>query len=100
MCNPSLWLNQIDEREDDDPDNVDEVPVKPGKLDVQRVLLLDAAAQRISEKREQDEYTDRDVGAVEPREHVERRTEEVGVEAQASLVELRELVHLAGDKER
>src|SRR5260370_22325576 len=99
MCNPSLRLNQIDQRENDDPDDVDEVPVKPRKLDVQRVLLLDAAAQGICEKREQDQYADRDVGAVESRQHVERRTEEVGVEAQAALVELRELVHLAGDKE-
>src|ERR1700730_4672929 len=100
MYSPSLRLNPIDQREDDDPDDVNEVPVKPGKLDVQRVLLLDAAAQGIGEKREQDQYADRDVGTVESREHVERRTEKVGVEAQASLVKLRELVHLAGDKQR
>ena len=76
------------------------MPVEARQLDVQAVLLLDAASQRVHEQRHQDQDPDRDVRAVEARQHEERGAEQVRAQAQAFVVELRELVRLAGDEER
>src|SRR5262245_8325921 len=57
------WLNQVDERKDHDPNDVDEVPIKPGKLDIEAVLLLYTALQGHAEQRKQDQHADRHVGA-------------------------------------
>ena len=39
-------MEQVDEREDDDPDHVDEVPVESGDLDRHRVLGAELALHR------------------------------------------------------
>src|SRR6266571_429535 len=41
-----LRRDQVDKREDHDPDDIDEVPVQPHQLDCQVVAFLDAPLQR------------------------------------------------------
>src|SRR5689334_11414635 len=48
-------LDEIDEREDRDPHNVDEVPVQRRDVDQQRVLRLETASHVDGEQREQPE---------------------------------------------
>jgi hypothetical protein len=87
-----------DEREDDDPDDVDEVPVEPGELDGERVVGSELAACRRIDEREEDEDADADVRAVEAGEHEERGAEEVLVQREALVPELGELERLAGEE--
>src|SRR5581483_12012599 len=91
-----LLLNQVDQREDHDPNDIDEVPVEPGQLHVQALLLRDPSAQRHDEERHQDEHPNRHVRPVEAREQEERGAKEVGLHCQAFTIELGELVGLTG----
>src|SRR4029453_1879661 len=57
----SRRLYQVNESKDHDPDDIDEVPVQPGQLDIEAVLLLDSPLQRHRKERQQDEHAYRDV---------------------------------------
>src|SRR5262245_32434958 len=72
-------LEDVGRREGDDPEHVDEVPVDPGHLDAEMILGLRAvvAAEGADGRDPQQDQPDRDVGAVEPREAVEDRSEGV-----------------------
>src|SRR6266540_1830089 len=74
---PSALPDQVDEREDRDPYDVDEVPVQRADVDDERVLWAEAAAEVDREKREKPENSGGDVGAVESGEREERRAEEI-----------------------
>src|SRR5438034_10987057 len=67
-----LRRDQVHEREDHDPHNIDEVPVQPDELDRQIVAFLDTTLKRPHVQRRQHEHTDGDVRAVEARQHEER----------------------------
>src|SRR6478672_2118161 len=58
-------LDEVHEREDRDPDDVDEVPVQGGEVDVDRVLRLESAPVIDGEEGEQPEHAGGDVRAVE-----------------------------------
>src|SRR5581483_8982857 len=94
----SLGGDEVDDREDHDPHDVDEVPVEAGDLDHLGLLLRQLAPQRQVPQRQQHHDAERDVHAVEPGEHEEARAEEVGLDGEALADERRELVHLAGDE--
>src|SRR4051812_34895506 len=64
-----LWapplLDEVDEREDRDPHDVDEVPVQRRNVHEQRVLRSEPSAIIDREQREEPEYAGRDVRTVE-----------------------------------
>ena len=65
-CSGEL-LDEVDERKDRDPDDVDEVPVQRRDVDEQRVLGSEPALDVDREQREQPEHAGRHVRAVEAR---------------------------------
>src|SRR6185295_18772309 len=94
---PAL-LDEVDEREDRDPDNVDEVPVERRDVDEKCVLRLQPALDVDREERQQPEHARGDVRAVEAREREERRAEQVGSDRQSLVHERRELERLKSEK--
>src|SRR5579864_7164682 len=98
ISRPSLGRDEVDDGEDHDPDDVDEVPVQASDLHHLGLLLRELAPQRKVPEREQHHDAERDVHAMEPREHEEAGAEEVGLDREALADERGELVHLAGDE--
>src|SRR5258705_5704990 len=90
-------LQQVDQREDRDPDDVDEVPVETADLHVEVVLRSDPPGEGADEQRPQPEYAHADVRAVEARQDVERAGEQVRLQGEALVDEMRELVRLEPD---
>ena len=91
--------DQVDEGEDDDPDDVDEVPVEADDLDDLGLVAGERCrARAITTSDSSMMMPTRDVDAVEAGERVEARAEQAGREAQALVVERRELVDLAADE--
>src|SRR5215216_5329923 len=68
--------DQVDEREDDDPHDVDEVPVEADDLDDLALVARHAAAAHHPRQGQQHDDADGDVGAVEPGQRVEARREQ------------------------
>src|SRR5918998_2843448 len=76
---------QVEEREDEDPDEIDEVPVQARDLDNLVVAAaarkeasssgLKVAAPNLAGNDDQEDHAECDVRAVEPRDHEEGRTE-------------------------
>src|SRR5262245_61305164 len=96
-------LHQIHEREDQDPDEIDEMPVQRGDLD--RVVLGGrvTTAERLDEDAAQIDDASEDVAAVEAREAEEgrreqRRAEGVSREAHPVLDEVRPLERLHAEE--
>src|SRR5512133_41765 len=58
-------LDQVDEREDEDPDEVDEVPVEPRQLDRHVVLAREGPAPRPDAHHREDGHADDDVDPVQ-----------------------------------
>src|SRR4051794_27661440 len=96
----SVRRDQIDRGEDEDPHDVDEVPVEPGDLHGLRLLARQPSLHRAAPDEQQPDDSHRDVRAMQPRQHEERRAEHVRAQMQALAVELGELVHLAADERR
>src|SRR5688500_2936209 len=72
------WLsNQVDEREDHDPDNVNEVPVQCREVNVQRICRPESALIVDREKTQQPEHASSNVRAVETCRREECRAKEV-----------------------
>src|SRR3990170_1145046 len=90
--------DQVDEREDDDPHDVDEVPVQTDELDHFGLVPGDPVVAQHHREREQHDDAQRDVHAVEAGERVEARREQARGVAEALAVERRELVRLATDE--
>src|SRR5262245_43826398 len=63
--------DQVDEGEDDDPDDVDEVPVEADQLDDLGLAAGDAVGPNHQRQRQQHDDADRHVHAVESRQRVE-----------------------------
>src|SRR6056297_365164 len=91
--------DQVDEREDEDPHDVDEVPVQADHLDGLRLVARDAIRSDHRDECDQHDDADRHVDAVEAGQRVEAGGEEAVGEAEALAVEARELVDLAGDEQ-
>src|SRR5262249_15680809 len=64
--------HQVDEREDQDPHQIDEVPVEPGGLDRSVVRARVLAAQPVHENHTEITHATEYVAAVEARGHEER----------------------------
>ena len=62
-----VGAEEVDEGEDDDPDDVYEVPVETGNLDSQGVFLGEGAVQVLAEEGHEPNHPTGDVGAVEAR---------------------------------
>src|ERR1700716_1387687 len=92
--------DQVHDGEDHDPDDVDEVPVEAGDLDLLGVALVESTLGGEAPEGDQPDDADRDVGAVEAGEDEERRAEQVGVEGEALAGKLGELEDLAADEHR
>ena len=97
---PASRRDQVDEGEDDDPHDVDEVPVQTDQLDDLGLVAGDLAPRSDDHQRQQHDDADGDVDAVEAGERVEARAEQVRGEAEALVVEGGELVDLAADERR
>src|SRR5262249_23128092 len=93
-------LEQVDEREDHDPDDVDEVPVEPAQLDGEALAPRQPARERRRRQGEQPDHTDGDVSPVEADQRVERLAEEVRLKGEALAIEVRELVALAAEEDQ
>src|SRR5829696_2974054 len=99
-CGSVRVRDQVDKREDDDPDNVDEVPVQPGDLDVEGLLRGESAAQGEEENRQEPGHTDCHVRAMEAGQDEEGRAKDVARETQAFVGEGGELEELTADEDR
>src|SRR5207245_4520145 len=95
---PLLDRDQIDDRENNDPDDVDKVPVQSCDLDVQAPGLSHDPPPGQHEQREQPDDSERDVGAVESGQHEERRAKGAHRKVQTFGAERRELEDLPTDK--
>ena len=84
---PRSGRDQVDEGEDDDPHDVDEVPVETDQLDDLGLVAGDAAARDDADQGHQHDDADGDVHTVEAGEGVEARAEQAGGEAEALAVE-------------
>src|SRR5687768_4697827 len=93
-------LNQVDEREDRDPDHVDEVPVKRGDVDEQRVSRAQPTLDVDGIEGQQPEHADGYVRAVEARECEEGAAEQVRLDRESFMHEGRELVGLEAEEGR
>src|SRR5579862_5403265 len=82
MALSSSW-DEVDDREDDDPHDVDEVPVEAGDLDHLGPGLRDLAADRHAHQRQQHQDAERHVHAVEAGEDEERPAGDVGPDRHA-----------------
>src|SRR4030095_11290872 len=96
---PRPSWHEVDKREDRDPHDVDEVPVEPGDLDLDSVRDREPTAQIENPQGQEPEHANRDVGAVDPREHEEGGAEQVLPEGQPLMREVRELVGLEAEKD-
>src|SRR5581483_91672 len=92
--------NQIDDGEDDDPDDVNEVPVKPGDLDVETSRLRDLPLGCEDEERQQPGNPQRDVRAMKAGQHDERRAAGTGGGVEPFGAEAGELVDLPADEDQ
>src|SRR5687768_1089658 len=90
----SALLDEVDQSENDDPDDVHEVPVKAGDLERQRALRRHAAAQQLDQQHQQPDHANGDVRAVEAGQHEESGAEQIGLEFQPLVIEVRELIGL------
>src|SRR5947208_16921231 len=90
---PKPSLEDVHRREDDDPHDVDEVPVDARYLDAEVLLRLlrEVAAPGADVGEGEEHQTDGDVGAVEAGEAVEDRGEGVDAGAEAEVDVLVEL---------
>src|SRR5690606_19537637 len=94
--------DQVHDGEDDDPDDVDEVPVQADHLHVETALLAETSpAMGDAPEREQQEHADGDMDAVEAGEDVEGRRRRVAGQLHPVVHdELCELEDLAAEEHR
>src|SRR5688500_383081 len=92
--------NQVDDREDDDPHDVDEVPVQTDELDLACPLRcrLQTTRPREPDQCQQHQDADGHVRSMEPGHHEEARAEGRRRKLQAFIDERRELVDLTTDE--
>src|SRR5215470_10056820 len=90
-----LLRDQVDDGEDGDPDDVHEVPVEAGDLDLRIVTRVELAPHGEAHQDQEPDDTAGDVRAVEAGEHEERRAEQARRQPQPLVQrESRELVDL------
>src|SRR5437870_13543418 len=94
------WLNQVNNREQDDPNEIDEVPIQPDDLDATVIGLRVLPAERFQRHVDHADHAHRDVEAVEARHRVERRAVEPFTRHEAFLDEMRVFVNLNADEAR
>src|SRR5688572_18678155 len=92
--------DEVDDREDEDPHDVDEVPVEAGDLDLQVLLGRELAPQRDADQRQQPEDPDGHVHTVESGEEEEAAGRHAAREVQPFVGEDGELVDLTADEQR
>src|SRR5580700_5798086 len=93
-------LEEVDGREDDDPDDVDEVPVEAHHLDIDRLLLGQPAREGVDQHPGEPDDADQHVEPVGAREREERRPEDAVRDRQVLLVhEVVELEDLAPEED-
>src|SRR5215475_1359982 len=78
----ALLRDEVDDGEDGDPDDVDEVPVEAGDLDLGVVARVEPAALELPPEGHEPDHAAADVGAVEAGEGEEGRPEEIGAEGE------------------
>ena len=94
----TVRTNQVDDTEDDDPYDVNEVPVQACDLDLEGIALVDLAIEGREEQRPEPEDPDGHVGAVEACHDQEGTTKKVRARREAFVGEFGELVHLETDE--
>src|SRR6266566_3799005 len=95
---PSLLLNQVHDRKNHDPHDVYEVPIQSGDFHGHRVRRTEFAAYGLDPQRQQPDHTHRHVRSMCPRQHVERRAEEIRGEPQTLVHEVTELPELTAQE--
>ena len=94
-------FNEVDRREDDDPDDVDEVPVEARDFDVEGAhVAAELTREAVEIHHDEPEYADGDVRTVRTGQDVERRPEDAILDGQAFVVEVGELVDLAAQEDQ
>src|SRR5262249_34321077 len=81
----AMWIllrDEVDDREDRNPDDVDEVPVQTRDLHFRVVAPVDLSAQRQHHDDGQPHHAERHVGPVEAGQHEERRPEQIRPEGE------------------
>src|SRR3954463_8248978 len=91
-------LNEIYHGKDDDPHDVDEMPVQAGDLDGHGVCRAELAAQRLNPQRQQPDDADRHVRAVGSGENEKGGPEEIRRQAQPLVHEVAEFPELPAQK--
>src|SRR5689334_13141590 len=72
-----MAINQVQQREQENPDHVDEVPVKAADVDRGHVLSGKAAGLRLENQDEEDTHADHHVEGVQSRHRKIKREEEL-----------------------
>src|SRR5574342_592611 len=88
---------QVDEGEDEDPDQVDEVPVEADVLDEVGVVAGQRPPRDLRERNPEQDHPSEDVAAVEAGDAVEGRGEVAGPERDPVLDQVGVLVALAAE---
>ena len=83
----SLTTDDVNNREDDNPNDVDEMPIHGKGVDVFRMLLLDPMKQSEKQNREKADEPDGDVERVESNKGVIGGTEEIGGDGESLVVD-------------
>ncbi len=82
---PENLLQPVDQHEQQQPDDVDEVPVPRGGLEGEVVVGCEVTPERSREHHRQHDRADRHVRAVESRQHEERRPVDAGRQLEVEL---------------
>src|SRR5687767_9702823 len=93
-------LDEVDRCKDNDPHDIDKVPVESGDLDAEGVLVAHRANIRKDQQDDQPQHPDGDVNPVRSGQGKEGAAEEVGFEGQPQVNEVGELVNLKAQEDR
>src|SRR5688572_21624907 len=98
VCSRDRDVDQVDQREDGDPDDVDEVPVQAADLRADVVAAVEAAPNGPDKTGQQPQHADEDVGAVETGQQEEALAKDAAGERDPLDRELGEFERLAAEE--
>src|SRR6516165_5841674 len=97
---PPTGSYDVENREQEDPDDIDEVPVKTCALEESMFLRCYVAHHCSNQRGNQKENTDQHVAAVEPREHEETGAHYAScIKPEAFMMEMDPLERLIGEEQ-
>jgi len=101
LAPPKIRLQNVQNREQEHPDNVDEVPIKAGALEEPVLLRRDLTSERPDQTSDQKNDPDSHVAAVKSGEYEEARTHDArGIEPETFVKKVSPFIGLVAEEER